>query len=215
MPTLSQLPSSDARLRTARAAFGLLGAAAILYQLKVGLDQPHPEILNFFSFFTIQSNILFAAVLLAGALKPGSGRARAAVRGAATLYMLITGIVYWTLLQWTGAELGLTAPWVNLVLHGVLPLVAIADWVLAPPGAALSRATAMRWLLYPVLFFAYSMVRGYLVVWYPYPFLNPGLHSGYSGVLFTAAILIVLIAALALGVRAAGDRSRAAPPARV
>ena len=45
-----------------------------------------PHVVNFFSFFTIQSNVFAAAVLLAGALfTPAAPRTWDLVRGAATM----------------------------------------------------------------------------------------------------------------------------------
>lgn len=213
MARAPSFPATDVRLRLARAGFGALGLIAVLAQLKVGLEQPDPQVVNFFAFFTIESSLFFAAVWLSMALRPPTAARRDAIRGAATLYMTITGVVYWTLLQWTDADLGLTRPWVDTVLHLVLPLVAIADWLLAPTSRPVTRATALRWLLFPVVYFSVSLVRGYVVGWYPYPFLDPGLQRGYSGVLLTAAVLIVLIAGLALALRALGERRRTAAPA--
>jgi hypothetical protein len=79
-------------LRLSRVALGLLTIAAIVVQFRFSVGNVagfSPS--NFFSFFTIQSNILAALVLLLGA--------RPFVRGAAVLYMCVTGLVYATLLS--------------------------------------------------------------------------------------------------------------------
>ena len=81
-------------VRLYRVAFGLLIIAAAVYQLdRTG------KWANFFSFFTIQSNLIGSAVLLIGAIAlPGASRKWDLVRGAAAIYLVLTGIVYNTLL---------------------------------------------------------------------------------------------------------------------
>ena len=141
---------------------------------------------NFFSFFTIESNILAAAVLLYGAARPALvGRAQTSilVRGAAVLYMTVTFIVYGVLLSGYQEELQTTIPWVDTVVHRVLPIVMILDWIIDPPDNALTWRRALPfWLVPPAAYLVYSLIRGPIVDWYPYPFLNPDEVGGYAGV---------------------------------
>lgn len=91
---------------------------------------------NFFSFFTIQSNLFAAAVLFTGGLGLARGDERRwnLVRGAAVLYMFTTGVVYGLLLIGYQEALQTHIPWVDTTLHRVIPLVMVADWLLIPPG---------------------------------------------------------------------------------
>src|SRR5450756_1677160 len=89
------------------------------------------HLVHFFSFFTIESNLLAIVVLLIGGAVNPRGARWAWVRGAATLYMVITGIVYAALLA--NVEVGLTAPWVDSAMHQVTPAVLLADWIFFPP----------------------------------------------------------------------------------
>lgn len=205
-PRIPAVPDTSPRLRLVRASLGLLGLAAVAYQLTVVLDQPEPQPAHFFSFFTIQSNVIACTVWLLGAWRPSFTARRPALRGGATLFLTVTWLVYLALTRDTDAQLGLTAPWVNVVLHHVLPAAIVAEWFVVPPRAPVRRAAALRWLLYPAAFFLYSMIRGFLTEWYPYPFLQPGLSGGYSGVLASAAVLLVVIGSLALAVAALGNR---------
>lgn len=144
---------------------------------------------NFFSFFTIESNILAATVFaITGAwyLRGKDTSKMVLLRGAATLYMVITGIVYSLLLS--GLEtsvLQTPIPWVNFVLHYLFPFVAFADWFIDRPARPVTFKQSLWWLVFPVLYLVYSLVRGPLVNWYPYPFLNPA-NGGYGMVLVTA-----------------------------
>jgi len=133
--------------------------------------------INFFSFFTIESNILAAVVLLIGGLCSLQGKGPAwlpMLRGAVTLYMTTTGLVYVTLL----AHLEVSLPWANFVLHYVAPLVIFIDWLLDRPLVRISSRQALVWLVFPVLYLAYSLLRGPHAEWYPYPFLEPT-NQGY------------------------------------
>ena len=63
-------------------------------------------------------------------------------RGAVTLYMAITGIVYALLLS--DVDVQLSSRWVNATLHEILPLVLLADWILSSRRGR-GRPTGRRW----------------------------------------------------------------------
>lgn len=178
-------------VRILRVATAGLGIAAIV----AALDGSTGTAANFFSFFTIQSNVLAAVVLLVGGLLDPRSSRWAYVRGAVTLYMTITGIVYLALLR--DVDVQLTSPWVNDVLHRYVPLLLLLDWLVNPPWPAVSRRAALGWLAVPLAYFAYSLLRGPLVDWYPYPFLDPR-PNGYDHVAVYAVVLAAGMAVLAL-----------------
>ena len=86
-------------------------------------------------------------LLGAGALLDPGGRGWQLFRGAVTLYMTITGIVYNLLL--TNVGVGLTAPWVNDSLHRILPLVVLLDYLIAPPVPPPTYRQALAFLAFP------------------------------------------------------------------
>ncbi len=166
-----------------RIVFALLILVAIAYQFWQRTSVPDFRPANFFSFFTIESNLFAAAVLLWGASDATDARSTSMVdriRGAAVLYMSITGVVYGLLLAGYQQELQTTIPWVDTVLHRIIPLVMVADWLIVPPHTRITMRAALVWLAYPLLYAAYSLVRGPLVGWYPYPFLDPDRAGGYA-----------------------------------
>jgi hypothetical protein len=165
-------------------------------------------VVNFFSYFTNLSNIFAALVFLLGALALLRRRERPLpvandlVRGAAAAAMAIVGIVYGILLR--NEDLGTLLPWVNVVVHYIMPVAVVADWLYAPPTSRISLRQMGYWLIYPLLFLIYTLVRGAIVDWYPYPFLNPARVGGYGGVTLYAiaifaAFLIVGWLLVALG----------------
>ena len=85
--------------------------------------------------------------------------------------MVITGIVYAVLLA--NIDVMLQDAWINTALHRLLPLVLLLDWVVAPSRVRISEAQSLGWLVFPAVCGAYSLIRGPIVDWYPYPFLDP------------------------------------------
>lgn len=176
-----------------RLGFGLLISAAIVLQLIMSIEQGR-NIANFFSFFTIQSNILAAVVLITvgigSLLNKKATPLFAMIRGAATLYMTITGIVFALLLSGLEQQLQVTLPWVNIVLHYIGPAIMLADWLVFPPSFKFTFQQTVYWLAFPVLYLLYSLIRGAIVLWYPYPFLDP-IQTGWPTVLVTSIFIAV------------------------
>ena len=185
-------------LAAARAAFAALTLAAIGAQLAELAGRGVLDPVNFFSYFTIQSNLIGVAVFAAGAARwrrPRSGTFDL-VRGGAVLYLTVTLVVFALLLADTDVDTAI--PWVNTVVHQVFPLAVIVDWLVDPPGEPITFRRSLWWLAYPLAWVAYTLVRGPLAAWYPYPFLDPA-NGGYPTVaLYVVAILAFGIALCAI-----------------
>lgn len=214
----------------ARTAAALLALSAIVAQLARTLENALSSttlwgshlptvISNFFSFFTIESNLFAAIVLLIAAAWAWTqgGKAYSATGDGGepvwlavslvcvSTYMLVTGIVYNSLLRGYELPQGATVPWSNEVLHVVFPLFLLADVLFAPKPRRLSWGTVLIAAIFPIVWAGYTIIRAYFIVapasgnpwWYPYPFLDPHLvPGGYWGV----AGYIVGIAVAIIGV---------------
>ncbi len=178
-------------------AVRMAGAGVGLAALVTALVTTSGTVANFFSFFTVQSNILAVVVLVVGAVSDPRSTRWAYFRGAVTLYMVITGMVYAALLS--NVDVQLPAPWTNAVLHQILPVLLLVDWLALPPWPRVPARAALAWLAFPLAYFAYSLLRGPFADWYPYPFLDPRPH-GYDHVIVYAVVLSVGMAVLALAV---------------
>jgi hypothetical protein len=201
--------------RSAVAAFRVLFAGltvvAIVVQLASLAAKGTLNPVNYFSYFTIDSNLIAIGVLVAAALN----RDRAStprldlVRGGAVVYMSITGIVFTLLLSNTDVDTAI--PWVNSVVHELMPLVMLADWLITPPAARLRMRQGLLWLSFPLVWIVYTIIRGAIVNLYPYPFLNPA-NGGYASVaVYCVAILLAMLVVSALVVvlaNAAGSGRR-------
>jgi hypothetical protein len=135
------------------------------------------------------------AVLLVGGLADRRTEGWAYLRAAATTFIVITGAVYAALLA--GTDVGLIAPWANDVLHRIVPAALAVDYLLFGPWPRVSYRATAWFLLGPLVYVAYSLIRGPQVHWYPYPFLNPH-HAGggYGRVALNCVVLGLLMFAL-------------------
>lgn len=104
--------------------------------------------------FTVQSNILLAAYYLWRLL----GRETSAtVKGAVTLYLVITGMVAFVALPLPDLGGG-PRHWGNLLLHVVTPVMALVDWTAFDRSRRPHRADPLRWLAFPLAYAALVLV---------------------------------------------------------
>jgi hypothetical protein len=142
-----------------------------------------------------------AAVLLVGA--------KDWVRAISVVNMAVVGIVFSVLLR--NADLGALLPWINYVLHYIMPCAVVLDWLLRPPRNRLGARYLVLFELFPAVYLVYVLIRGSLTDWYPYPFLNPANVGGYSGVaMYAAGIAATFLIAGAI-LLAAGNRLGKSP----
>lgn len=178
-----------------RLIFAVLAMIAIGWQLTIHLQLGFRAI-NFFSYFTNLSNLFAAIVLLLG-VKHASGKNVPSMRddwlrAAAVISMSVVGIVFALLLR--DVDLGALRPWINIVLHYVMPVVLLIDWMLRPPRHRLGVRQLAAIAVLPIAYLVYTVLRGAATGWYPYPFLDPAQTNGY----FTVAVYSIGIAALFL-----------------
>lgn len=151
---------------------------------------------NFFGFFTNQSNIIAAVAFFASAFFILSGKVQPSwviyLRALATVIMAIVGIVYNTLLSDKGLEGAFNLQWSNDILHIVIPIYAVLDWVLFGDRHKLPFSRLWLMLIYPIVWIVVVLIRGATDGWVPYPFLDPA--TGYGSVL----VYCIVIAAVTI-----------------
>jgi hypothetical protein len=176
-----------------RLGFALLTIVAIVTQMVSLASTGVLDPVHYLTFFTIISNLIATTVFLVGAARWRSERSATwdLVRGAAVVYMTVTGVVFAVLLSGTNVDTAI--PWVNSVVHELMPIVVIADWLVDPPRARLTLRQGGVWLAYPLVWIIYELIRGSIVGKYHYPFLNPA-NGGYPIVLlYCVAILVFML----------------------
>lgn len=168
-------------LRLYRFGFGLLTLAAVAWSYVRDSD----SLGNFLSKFTYESNTFAALVLIGTAmLTPATlgsvGWDR--LRGAAVMYMLTTFLVYGFLINGFDNPLTTTRPWTHTVLHQITPVVVALDLMIRPFANRLTWRSNVLWMIYPIAFLIYSLIRGELTGWYPYDFIDPAKAGGWGAV---------------------------------
>lgn len=81
------------------------------------------------------------------------------------------------------------------------------------PRPRAGRLTVLWSLLFPVLWLAYTLVRGAIWKWYPYPFLDVTSH-GYARVIVNALVVTVVFGLVAALFAFGDGRLPAAPRTR-
>lgn len=185
---------------------GLSLTAVGVQFVAVTLAKGH-SIVNFFSYFTNLSNIIVSVVLIVSAIRLARGATAStmdvAVRGASVVYIAFVGLVFNTLLR--DVDLGDLIPWVNAIVHFLVPIAAVIDWVVWPPRRPLPWSAVFYWMIFPAVYVAYSLIRGAVTDFYPYPFFSPVIQDGYGGVAVYCAVMIVGFLVLAVLIRWLGN----------
>ena len=185
-------------LPTARTLFAFLGFSALVTEIATLVAQHRFAAGDFFSYFTVESNTLAVISLVLSSFADVTARTYRGLdffRGAVTLCMTTVILIFIVLLSGYPASELTAVPWDNTVLHYIMPIVVMVDWVIAGPRAGIAFRPALLWLAIPLLYLVYSLLRGPIADWYPYPFMDPSTH-GYLGVAITSVVIAVVLTAL-------------------
>ncbi|HVK24703.1 MAG TPA: Pr6Pr family membrane protein [Actinokineospora sp.] len=158
------------------------------------------RLFNMLCFFTIESNIIVmvTTALLAADPDRHSTLFRA-FRLMGVLGITITGVVFHTVLAGL-YDLHGGAAVADFLLHTASPLLTVAGWLVFGPRGLVDNPTIVRAAAFPLLYLVFTLVRGPIVDFYPYPFLDVDLH-GYGTVAFNSLLVAVLFVALAFGAK--------------
>lgn len=204
MPLGSAVPGSlsDPRQRhvlTLRAFYlplALLVTFALVAQLFVTIHRhdltTSTRILRMLSFFTIQSNALVCATSWGLVLRPQrAGMLWRVLRIDAIAGIAVTGIVYSIALSGL-QELHGWARFCDNVFHYVVPILTVLGWLVIGPRGRVDRSAVLAGLIWPVLWFIYTLIHGAISGWYPYHFIDVG-KIGYPQALLNALVVTILL----------------------
>ena len=188
------------------AAIAVLAAFALVGQTALSIDRDR-SLVNLFSYFTIESNVLvLVAAALIAARPDRGGTAFGILRLGGLTAITITGIVYATVLAGNGMFTGIEW-WYDKIFHYVVPALSVLGFLLFRPRTRLDRS-ALWFLVWPLAWLAYTLVRAavsnpsYAVTSdrradVPYDFLDIDRHGGWA-----VALASLVVLALALGLAA-------------
>ena len=148
---------------------------------------------EYVSYFTIVTNFLIALAFTLPAFAAGSkaGRwwATASPRGATTVFAVVVMVIYHLLLRslWHPQGLQLAN---DYMLHYVMPVAMLVDWLAFTPRGGLRWRDAMLWLGVPAAYGLWILVHGAVSGFYPYPFMDVA-KLGYSAVLLNMVGLVL------------------------
>ena len=157
-------------------------------------------LVSYFSYFTIITNTLAATVLTyAVDTRPSRGRAfflQPWVASGIAVSIIVVGAAYSLLLRQLWQPEGLH--WLaNEVLHDVMPVLYALYWWFSVPKGVLRGSHVVVWMLYPLVYFAYILLRGHLLGVYPYPFVDVE-KLGYAQTFINASGILAGFVAVAL-----------------
>lgn len=178
------------------------GIVALAGDFNYSLGSNPLAIANFFSYFTVQSAIIAVAVFAIGAIYALREKVDPLwldmVRVLATAWVIVSGIVFaFILVEGSLRGVPVWAPWSSQLMHFWIPAYAVIDWLVAP-GRKVPWKTTGFVLIFPVLWVAFTMVRGSFVYWYPYFFLDPALVE----IPFEFALYLIIIVGIFCAVAA-------------
>ena len=159
-------------------------------------------LINFFSFFTVLTNTLTAVVLSYAWVKRDSAAKRfflaPSVSSGIAVSIVVVGLAYSLLLRhlWQPEGFQLIA---DELLHDVMPVLFLIYWWRCVPKGTLRLKHIGAWVIYPLVYFAYALLRGDLLGQYQYPFIDVGT-LGYPQVFVNAGGILAGFVLVALAV---------------
>ncbi len=157
--------------------------------------------IRFFSFFTILTNLLVAIYFTLSLLKKENSYLsiinKSGTLTAVTVYITIVGLVYQILLRHIWEPKGMQMV-VDEMLHSAIPILVIIFWYLYEEKKSRDYKQILKWLIYPLIFLIFILIRGEFSNFYPYPFVN-ATNLGLKQVLINSAGLIALFFFISAG----------------
>lgn len=186
----------------ARLWHGLTAAvcvASLLLQLVLSAtadnDTTATRLIRYISFFTIEANLIVAVVSISLAIDPCRDGPRWRVaRLLSVLCITLTGIVYVSVLRGL-VEFTPAARVADTGLHYVTPVLVVLGWVAFGPRPRVTVASIGLAVVFPILWLGYTLVRGEIADWYPYPFVDVAA-EGYATVLVNCVVVTLVFLAL-------------------
>src|SRR5262249_32648640 len=153
---------------------GLIAQSYVSYYSdSAGLSNP-AFILKILSYISMLSNAAVAVCLTCLLLFPntaiGKFFSRPAGYTAIAVYIAILGLANAVQLGNNGWSPQGLEKFAQVILHFVVPVLYVAYWLVFVPKGTLTWRNPFYWLLYPVVYTVYILIRGSVTNDYPYEF---------------------------------------------
>lgn len=157
---------------------------------------------EYFAYFSIQTSLIVAAVLIWTGVTSWSGKADSkaqfVARMSATACYILVSLAYNLLLRGTandprdGDYQWPVLP--NEIIHVWAPLAVTLGWLLFQDFKGVRFRAALWVAVYPLAWLTFSVFRGLATGWWPYWFIDPTGDGGVAGMFtYIGAITVFLI----------------------
>lgn len=167
----------------------ILGWMAVILQFYLMMETSTitrlESVIRFFSYFTILSNLILAISFSVQAFQ----KKTIGILTPITVYITIVGLVYQILLRHTWSPTGLQMI-VDELLHSIIPGLVIIYWFVYEDDE-ISYNQIPKWLIFPLVYLFYILIRGHYSDFYPYPFVDVS-KLGLNQVFINSGLLIVV-----------------------
>jgi hypothetical protein len=155
------------------------------------------DVVRWFSYFTNASNILCVVGLAMLAVDPDrDGRWFRPVRLAGLVGITVTFLVYMVALRPSQVLDGIHI-WTNAGYHIVVPILAVAGWLVFGPFPRFHARAVWDTLAAVAVWVAWTLMHGAISGWYPYAIIDVTT-LGYPAALRTAVVILAVIAGVAV-----------------
>jgi hypothetical protein len=207
MATPTQRPLS----RWAKPLFGinaLVAWAGVLLQLGLTAFNVYPStntvpsqlgnpdqgalgrIFDYFTYFTILSNILVAVILTMMFFRPQRDSFVWRVLRLDTIIMItVTGVVYNAILA-ANSDAVAWGAFATTIEHRITPVLTVVVWLLVGPHGWINLKACLGALVLPIGWLIFALIRGAIIGAYPYPFLDV-VELGYGQVFINVGGVVI------------------------
>lgn len=191
--------------KTIAGFIALLVFCSIFLQLILMIQSPGNDhvlevIVRFFSYFTILSNLIvcvyFLSLVMASEDITQNFWKMPETGTAITVYISVVGLVYHIVLSKIYHPQGL-ALIADHGLHSFAPLATVLYWFVFVSTKKVDYTSIPYWLIYPGLYFVYTIVHGHFSQFYPYPFLDVS-KIGFLQAFLNCLVVLALFSLLSL-----------------
>ncbi|AZE82500.1 Integral membrane protein [Pseudomonas orientalis] len=170
-------------------------------------------LISFLSFFTVLTNTLVVVVLSYALITRESTAKRfflkPAISSGIATSIVVVSLAYNLLLRhlWSPEGFQFIA---DELLHDVMPLLFLIYWWRCVPKGSLRLKHIAGWVIYPVVYFAYVLLRGHMLGQYQYPFMDVD-SLGYPQVFVNAGGILAGFIVIALALVGLDKRLKSPP----
>ncbi len=184
------------RLMSALIALVALAALAMQWAVSANLMAgavPMAVVWRMLGYLAVLGNIAVLVIMTRAVI---TNRIRVRQAGAITAVMIFIGLGYHWVLSDLWQPTG-RAWWADQGLHTAVPGLTCLWWLAFAPKSGLTFFHAVRWLIWPIFYADYVLVRGLASGFYPYPFLDVSA-VGIGQVVLNICMLAAVFVAIGL-----------------